>query len=157
MQKITPFLWFNNQAEEAASFYVSIFKNSTIHSITRYPKDSPGAEGKVMVVNFELDGQQFIALNGGPEFSFNEAISFQIECKDQAEVDHYWDKLSAGGEQVQCGWLKDKYGVSWQVVPVQLGKLMNDPDPAKVYRVNQAMLKMIKLDIEQLQRAHSGV
>ncbi len=157
MQQITPFLWFNDQAEEAARFYVSIFKNSKIHNTTRYPKDSPGAEGKVMVVNFELDGQQFIALNGGPAFKFNEAISFQIECKDQVEVDHYWEGLSSGGEQVQCGWLKDKFGLSWQVVPIQLGKLMNDPDPEKVYRVNQAMLKMVKLDIQELQRAYSGL
>jgi predicted 3-demethylubiquinone-9 3-methyltransferase (glyoxalase superfamily) len=156
MQKITPFLWFNDQAEEAARFYVSIFKNSKIHNISRYPKDSPGTEGKVMVVNFELDGQQFISLNGGPIYTFNEAISFQIECKDQVEVDHYWENLTSGGEPIQCGWLKDKFGVSWQVVPIQLGELMSDPDPDKVYRVNQAMLKMVKLDIAKLQAAFEG-
>jgi predicted 3-demethylubiquinone-9 3-methyltransferase (glyoxalase superfamily) len=157
MQKITPYLWFDDQAEEAVNFYVGIFNNAKINNVSRYPTDSPGTEGKVMLVNFELNGQQFAALNGGPVFSFNEAISFQIDCKDQAEVDHYWNGLSSGGETVQCGWLKDKYGVSWQVVPIQLGELLSDPDPEKVNRVYQAMLKMIKLDIKGLQQAYSGL
>jgi len=156
MPTITPFLWFENQAEEAAQFYLNIFPNSRINNIAYYPKDSPGPEGKVMVVNFELDGLPFTALNGGAIFQINEAISFVIDCQDQAEVDHYWEKLSAGGEQSQCGWLKDKFGVTWQVVPRQLGELMSHPDPEKVYRVNQAMLKMVKLDIAALNAAFDG-
>ena len=156
LPKITPFLWFENQAEEAAQFYLRIFPNSRINNIVYYPKDSPGPEGEVMVVNFELDGLPFTALNGGSVFQINEAISFVIDCQDQAEVDHYWEKLSAGGEQSQCGWLKDKFGVTWQVVPRQLGELMSDSNPDKVYQVNQAMLKMTKLDIAKLQAASDG-
>lgn len=156
MPKITPFLWFENQAEEAAQFYLKIFPNSRINNIAYYPKDSPGPEGKVMVINFELDGLPFTALNGGSVFQINEAISFVIDCKDQAEVDHYWEKLSDGGEKSQCGWLKDKFGVTWQVVPKQLDELMSHPDPEKVYRVNQAMLKMTKMDIAALKAAFDG-
>lgn len=156
MPKITPFFWFEEQAEDAANYYINVFPNSRINSIAYYPKDSPGPEGKVMVINFELDGQNFTALNGGSVFQINEAISFVIDCQDQAEVDHYWEKLSDGGEQSQCGWLKDKYGVTWQVVPRQLGGLMSDSNPDKVYRVNQAMLKMTKLDIAKLQAASDG-
>lgn len=155
MQKITPFLWFNDQAEEAANFYTSIFKNSKIGTINRYGEDVPGPKGKVMTVTFELDGQEMIALNGGPDFSFTEAISFFVKCEDQAEVDRYWEKLSEGGQVQQCGWLKDKYGVSWQIVPTILEKLMNDPDPQKANRVTQAMLQMIKIDIEGLKRAYA--
>jgi predicted 3-demethylubiquinone-9 3-methyltransferase (glyoxalase superfamily) len=155
MQKITPFLWFNDQAEEAANFYTSVFKNSKIGTINRYGEDVPGPKGKVMTVAFELDGQELIALNGGPDFSFTEAISFFVKCEDQAEVDRYWEKLSEGGQVQQCGWLKDKYGVSWQIVPTILEKLMNDPDPQKANRVTQAMLQMIKIDIEGLKRAYA--
>lgn len=155
MQRITPFLWFNDQAEEAANFYTSIFKNSKIGTINRYGEDVPGPKGKVMTVTFELDGQEMIALNGGPDFSFTEAISFFVKCEDQAEVDRYWEKLSEGGQVQQCGWLKDKYGVSWQIVPTILEKLMNDPDPQKANRVTQAMLQMIKIDIEGLKRAYA--
>lgn len=156
MQKITPFLWFENQAEEAAQFYTSIFKNSKITGIARYPEGSPGLAGTVMTVTFVLDGQEFTALNGGPEFNFTEAISFYVHCQDQAEVDYYWEKLTAGGEEVQCGWLKDKYGVSWQIVPTILGELLGDPDPEKAKRVTQVMLQMKKLDIAALQRARQG-
>jgi predicted 3-demethylubiquinone-9 3-methyltransferase (glyoxalase superfamily) len=157
MQKITPFLWFENQAEEAAKFYTSIFKNSKTGKIARYDeageKVSGRPAGSVMTVEFELDGQDFIALNGGADFKFNEAISFVVSCDTQAEVDHFWQKLSAGGKEVQCGWLKDKYGVSWQVVPTILGDLMSNPDPEKSKRVMRAMLKMVKLDIKQLKEA----
>jgi predicted 3-demethylubiquinone-9 3-methyltransferase (glyoxalase superfamily) len=159
MQRITPFLWFDTQAEEAANFYVSIFKNSKIGRITRYGKagqEIHGREpGSVMTIEFELDGQKFTALNGGPVFRFTEAISFQIDCETQAEVDHYWDKLTAGGDEraQQCGWLKDKFGVSWQVVPRALIELLSDPDRQRVERVTQAMLQMKKLDIEALRRA----
>ena len=148
MKKISPFLWFENQAEEAMNFYLSIFKNSKILSV------SPGPNGKAFTVTFELDGQEFIALNGGPNFKFTEAISFFVKCETQAEVDELWEKLSAGGEEGQCGWLKDKYGLSWQIVPSTLGELMSDPDPAKSQRVMQAMLKMKKIDIAGLQQAY---
>lgn len=154
MQKITPFLWFDTQAEEAAKFYTSIFPNSKINETSRYKENTPGQAGSVMTVSFSLDGQEFTALNGGPVFKFTEAVSFYIHCRDQAEVDHYWEKLSAGGEKSQCGWLKDKFGVSWQVVPDILVKLMSDPDPVKAGRVTQAMLKMTKLDIAELQKAY---
>jgi predicted 3-demethylubiquinone-9 3-methyltransferase (glyoxalase superfamily) len=154
MQKITPFLWFDNQAEEAAKFYASIFKNSKILNIARYGEAGPGPAGTVMTASFQIEGQDFIALNGGPQFKFTEAVSFVVNCKTQEEVDYFWEKLSAGGEVQMCGWLKDKYGLSWQIVPTVLGELMSDPDPAKSQRVMQAMLQMQKLDIEKLQQAY---
>lgn len=155
MQKITPCLWFDNQAEEAAQFYTSIFKNSKIKTISRYTAEGPGPEGSAMVVVFELDGQEFQALNGGPEFKFSEAISFTVDCKTQEEVDYFWEKLSAGGEEGPCGWLKDKYGLSWQIVPSILGEMMTDSDPEKARRVAQAIFKMSKLDIPTLQQAYN--
>jgi predicted 3-demethylubiquinone-9 3-methyltransferase (glyoxalase superfamily) len=156
MQKITPFLWFDNQAEEAMRFYVSIFKNSKPGRILRYGDAGPGPKGSVMIAAFELDGQHFTALNGGPQFKFTEAVSFVVNCETQAEVDDYWDKLSAGGATQQCGWLKDKFGLSWQIVPTALIELINDPDPEKSKRVTEAMLRMIKIDIATLRRAHAG-
>ncbi len=157
MPDITPFLWYNTEAEEAANHYVSIFPNSKILNISRYPEGSPAPAGSVMVVAFELDGKKFLALNGGPHFTLDEAVSFVIDCKDQKEVDHYWSKLTAdGGEESMCGWLKDKFGLSWQVTPRALGKLMSDPDPAKAKRVMEAMLKMKKIDIAGLEAAHRG-
>jgi predicted 3-demethylubiquinone-9 3-methyltransferase (glyoxalase superfamily) len=155
MQKIIPFLWFDDQAEEAVRLYTSLVKNSKINSISRYQKDTPGPEGKVMTVSFQLDGQEFTALNGGPIFKFTEAISFLINCDSQAEVDELWEKLSAGGEKGQCGWLKDKFGLSWQIVPTALGELLSGPDPEASQRVIQAMLKMKKLDIGLLKQAYS--
>jgi predicted 3-demethylubiquinone-9 3-methyltransferase (glyoxalase superfamily) len=154
MQKITPFLWFNNNAEEAMNFYVSIFKNAKVKSVSRYGDAGPGPKGAVMSGTFQLEGQEFMALNGGPVFTFSPAISFFVDCKTQNEVDDMWEKLSAGGEKGQCGWLKDKYGVSWQIVPSVLGKLLNDPDPVKSQRVMQAMLKMNKIVIKELQNAY---
>ena len=154
MQKITPFLWFNDQAEEAMNFYVSIFKNSKTGRVTRYPKDSPGPEGKVMSVTFQLEGQEFMGLNGGPMFKFTEAISLFVDCETQEEVDELWARLSAGGEPGRCGWLKDKYGLSWQIIPRALMKLMQDPDPKKSQRVMQAMLKMSKIEVKALQEAY---
>ena len=156
MQKITPFLWFDSQAEQAAKFYTSIFKNSKITNVARYPKGSPGRAGSVMTVAFQLNGQKFVALNGGPIFKFNEAVSFVVNCKTQAEVDHFWKKLSARGKEVQCGWLKDKFGVSWQIVPEALGELVSTKDAAKSERVMQAMLQMVKLDIAALKQAYKG-
>jgi predicted 3-demethylubiquinone-9 3-methyltransferase (glyoxalase superfamily) len=156
MSKITPFLWFDDQAEEAVNLYTSIFKNSKIKEVSRYGEAGPGPAGSVMVVNFELDGQEFTALNGGPVFKFNEAVSFVVNCETQEEVDDLWEKLTDGGEEVQCGWLKDKFGLSWQIVPTKLGELMGDPDPVKAQRVTQAMLQMKKLDIAGLQRAYEG-
>ncbi|MDC8756414.1 VOC family protein [Janthinobacterium fluminis] len=162
VQKITPCLWFDSQAEEAANFYTGIFPHSKITSVSRYSEAGQEVHGKpagsVMVVAFELDGQGFTALNGGPVFKFNEAVSFQINCASQEEVDHYWTRLSEGGDAnaQQCGWLKDKYGASWQVVPRVLGELLNDADPQKAQRTMAAMLKMKKLDIEELRRAHAG-
>jgi len=156
MQKITPFLWFDNQAEEAMNFYVSIFKNSKTLSCTRYGDAGPGPKGTVLVASFELDGQEFMALNGGPRFKFTEAVSFVVNCETQAEIDEMWAKLSAGGEESQCGWLKDKFGLSWQVVPPILSKLMQDKDPQKSNRVMQALLQMKKIDIATLQRAYDG-
>jgi len=153
-QKITPFLWFDTQAEEAARLYLSIFKNSKIVSIARYGDGGPGPKGSVMTVVFELDGQEFTALNGGPQFKFTEAISFSVDCKTQKEVDEFWEKLSEGGEQGPCGWLKDKYGLSWQINPTVLGEMLNDPDPEKSRRVMEAMLKMKKIDIAGLKRAY---
>ena len=153
MQKISPFLWFDSNAEEAANFYVSIFKDSKILKIARYGEAGPGPAGAVMVVNFQIEGQDFIALNGGPLFKFSEAISFVINCQTQEEVDHYWNKLTAGGQESQCGWLKDKYGLSWQVTPTILGELLADKDQKKAQRVMQAMLQMKKIDIAALKRA----
>jgi len=153
IQKITPFLWFDNQAEEAMNFYVSIFKDSKVLSISRYGEGAPVPAGTVMTASFQIEGQQFTALNGGPLFSFTPAISFVIDCKTQEEVDHYWEKLTEGGEEVQCGWLKDKFGVSWQVVPEALGRLLNNPDPNKAQQVMQAMFAMKKIDISQLEEA----
>jgi len=155
MQKITPFLWFDNNAEEAMKFYTSVFKNSKIGKVTLYPEGSPGPAGTVMVGSFQIEGQEFIALNGGPVFKFTEAISFVVNCETQEEVDEYWKKLIAGGgKEVECGWLKDKFGLSWQIVPTILAKLMADKDPVKSKRVMQAMLKMKKIDIEGLKRAY---
>jgi predicted 3-demethylubiquinone-9 3-methyltransferase (glyoxalase superfamily) len=160
MQKITPFLWFNDNAEEAVKFYTSIFKNSKIGKIARYGEEGEKIAGRpkgsVMTVEFQLEGQQFIALNGGPIFKFTEAISFVVNCETQEEVDYYWEKLSAGGKEVQCGWLKDKHGLSWQIVPTVLGELLSDKDAAKSQRVMQAMLKMVKLDIKKLKQAAKG-
>jgi predicted 3-demethylubiquinone-9 3-methyltransferase (glyoxalase superfamily) len=157
MATITPFLWFDTQAEEAATFYVSIFKNSRILGVTRYGDAGPGPKGSAMTVEFELDGQRFIGLNGGPHFKFTEAISFSVECETQAEVDDYWRKLTAGGGQEgQCGWLKDKFGLSWQVNPKTLGQLLADPDPVKAKRVMEAMLTMKKIDIAALKKAYES-
>ena len=154
MQKITPFLWFDSKAEEAMNFYTSIFKNSKKGRITRYGEAGPGPKGTVMSAIFQLDGQEFFALNGGPHFTFSPAISFFVTCETQQEVDEYWEKLSAGGEQQRCGWLKDKFGVTWQIVPSVLDKLLQDKDPAKSARVMQVMMKMDKLDIKRLQQAY---
>ena len=154
MRRITPFLWFDTQAEEAARFYVSIFANSRILSTTRYGEAGPGPRGSVMTVRFELDGQELIALNGGPHFKFNEAISLSVDCKTQEEVDEFWEKLSRGGQEGPCGWLKDRYGLSWQINPSILGELLADPDPAKSKRVMEAMLKMKKIDIAGLRKAY---
>lgn len=160
MQKITPFLWFDNQAEEAANFYTSVFKNSKIGNTTRYDADTAKAsgrpEGSLMTIEFQLEGQDFIALNGGPQFKFTEAISFSVDCKTQEEVDEYWAKLSAGGEEGPCGWLKDKYGLSWQIVPAVLNEMLQDEDAEKAKRVTRAMLQMKKLDIEALKQAYEG-
>lgn len=156
MQKITPFLWFDQQAEEAARFYTSIFKNSRIGTVLRYGAEGPGPQGSVMIVDFEIEGQPFTALNGGPMFQFTSAISFVVHCENQAEVDELWEKLTEGGEEEQCGWLKDRFGVSWQIVPTVLYEMLNDPDEGKVTRVKQAILKMIKLDIGELERAYAG-
>jgi predicted 3-demethylubiquinone-9 3-methyltransferase (glyoxalase superfamily) len=157
MPKITPCLWFDTQGEEAARFYTSIFPNSEILDVVRYGDAGPGAAGTVMTVSFVLDGQEFVALNGGPEFSFNEAVSFQVGCDSQDEVDHFWDRLSEGGEEGPCAWLKDRYGVSWQIVPTRLPELLRDPDPAKSQRVMTAMLGMKKIDIDTLETAANGV
>ncbi len=159
-QRITPFLWFDTQAEEAAEFYVSIFKNSRIESVARYDAEGARAagrpEGSVMTVGFELDGQKFVALNGGPAFTFTEAISFVVSCESQAEVDHFWERLSAGGQEIQCGWLKDRFGVAWQIVPTVLVEMLQDKDPEKSRRVMAAMLKMTKISIAGLQTAYAG-
>jgi predicted 3-demethylubiquinone-9 3-methyltransferase (glyoxalase superfamily) len=153
MQKITPCLWFDTEGEDAARFYTSVFPNSKIVEVTRYGSAGPRPEGMVMTVSFELDGQEFLALNGGPEFTFDEAISFQVNCATQEEVDAFWDTLSDGGEEGPCGWLKDKFGVSWQVVPTVLPELLSDPDRQKSQRVMQTMLSMKKIEIEPLERA----
>jgi len=157
MRKITPFLWFDTQAEEAANFYVSVFKNSKVKTVSRYGDAGPGPKGSAMTVSFELDGQDFVALNGGPRYSFTPATSFVVNCESQEDVDYYWDKLSAGGRLDRCGWLTDRFGLSWQVVPTALGKLMADKDPAKSQRVMAALLQMEKLDIPTLEAAASSV
>jgi predicted 3-demethylubiquinone-9 3-methyltransferase (glyoxalase superfamily) len=154
MQKITPFLWFDGKAEEAMHFYTSIFKNSKIGNVSRYGDADPGPKGSVMSATFQLDGQEFYALNGGPHFTFTPAISFFVNCKTQEEVDELWNKLSEGGEKGRCGWLKDKFGLSWQIIPSALGELLHDKDPRKSGRVMQAMMKMDKIDIEGLQQAY---
>ena len=156
MQKITPFLWFDDKAEEAVDFYTSVFKNSKTISISRYGDAGPGPKGSVMVAKFQIEGQEFMALNGGPTFTFSPAISFVVNCKTQDEVDELWDKLSEGGAKSQCGWLTDKFGLSWQIVPTVLGELMQDKDPVKTNRVMKAMLQMTKLDIEGLRKAYEG-
>jgi len=155
MQKITPFLWFDGKAEEAMNFYVSMFKNSKIVSVTRYGEAGPGPKGTAMSATFQLDGQEFFALNGGPIFTFSPAISFFVKCETQPEIDEMWEKLSAGGEKQRCGWLKDKFGVSWQIVPTILGELLQDKDAEKSKRAMNAMLQMTKLDIEGLKRARN--
>jgi predicted 3-demethylubiquinone-9 3-methyltransferase (glyoxalase superfamily) len=158
MQKITPFLWFNDNAEEAVNFYVSTFKNSRVGNLTRYDDESAKAsgrpEGSVMTIEFQLEGQHFIALNGGPQFKFTEAISFSVDCKTQEEVDAFWNKLSEGGKEGPCGWLKDKYGLSWQIVPTVLTEMLKDPDTEKAKRVAHAMLQMKKIDIAALHKAY---
>jgi predicted 3-demethylubiquinone-9 3-methyltransferase (glyoxalase superfamily) len=156
VQKITPFLWFNGQAEEAMSFYVSIFKNSKIEGVSRYGAGGPGPKGSVMTAIVQLEGLEFVALSGGPMYSFTPAISFHVKCETQQEVDELWEKLSAGGEKSRCGWLKDKFGVSWQIIPTALGKMLSDPDAGKANRVMQAMLQMTKIDIAKLKAAYEG-
>jgi len=156
MRTITPFLWFNNQAEEAARFYTSVFKNSKILSVSRYSKAGPGPEGSVMTVEFELDGERFVALNGGPQYTFSPAVAFGVNCETQQDVDHYWERHTEGGREIQCGWLADKYGLSWQIVPTIVPELIRDKDPVKRKRVMEAIFKMVKLDVEGLKRAAQG-
>lgn len=156
MQKITPFLWFDNSAEEAMDLYVSVFENSKKGTITRYGKGGPGPEGTVMSVTFQLEGQEFFALNGGPVYKFTPAISMFVDCRTQEEVDHFWEKLSEGGRKDRCGWLTDKFGLSWQIVPTVLNQMLRDPDPVKAQRVMEAMLKMDKLIIKDLEEAYDG-
>lgn len=155
-QKITTYLWFDGDAEEAADLYTSIFKNSKILNVARYGDAGPGPKGTAMTVNFQLEGQEFIALNGGPQYKFTEAISLLVDCDTQKEVDELWSKLTAGGEESMCGWLKDKFGLSWQIIPSALFRLMSDPDPEKSKRVMEAMLQMKKIDVGVLERAHAG-
>jgi predicted 3-demethylubiquinone-9 3-methyltransferase (glyoxalase superfamily) len=156
-QKITPNLWFDTRAEEAASFYVSVFKNSRIVDLTRYTDAGPREAGMVMTIEFELDGQRFVGINGGPQFTFDEAVSFAITCEDQDEIDYYWEKLTDAGEQGPCGWAKDRFGLSWQVVPTGMEEMLNDPDPARAQRAMQAMLGMRKIDIAGIRGAADGV
>ena len=156
MPSTTPCLWFDDQAEQAAQQYTSLFPNSTIDKVVRYGPNQPGPEGQVMTVEFRLDGQKYVGLNGGPIFQFSEAISFQIECADQDEVDHYWTGLTDGGEESQCGWLKDRFGLSWQVNPRRLGELLGDPDPGRARRAMEAMMTMKKIDIAALEKAAAG-
>jgi predicted 3-demethylubiquinone-9 3-methyltransferase (glyoxalase superfamily) len=157
MQKITPFLWFDGKAEEAANFYTSIFENSKVGAVRRYGDAGPGPKGSAMTVSFQLEGQEFVGLNGGPVFKFNEAISFFVNCETQEEVDYFWSKLlEGGGQESQCGWLKDRYGVSWQIIPAALMKLLGDPDAAKTQRVMKAMLQMRKIDVATLEAAAKG-
>jgi predicted 3-demethylubiquinone-9 3-methyltransferase (glyoxalase superfamily) len=153
MPKLTPFLWFDTQAEDAANHYTSIFPNSRITDVARYGDGGPGTQGSVMTVAFELDGQKFVALNGGPQYTFTEAVSFVVDCDGQDEVDYYWNALGEGGEHGPCGWLKDKFGLSWQVVPRRLPELLTDPDPEKAQRVMQAMLQMGKIEVAELEQA----
>jgi predicted 3-demethylubiquinone-9 3-methyltransferase (glyoxalase superfamily) len=155
MQKIVPFLWFDTQAEEAANYYVSLFKDSRILNVARYGDAGPRPPGMVMTVSFQLEGQEFTALNGGPEFKFNEAVSFMVNCESQDEVDELWDRLSAGGEKGPCGWLKDRFGVSWQIVPTVLGEMLQDEDPERANRVMKAMLQMGKIEISGLEKAYA--
>jgi predicted 3-demethylubiquinone-9 3-methyltransferase (glyoxalase superfamily) len=156
MPDLTPYLWFDTEGEEAAEFYTSVFPNSRILEITRYGSAGPRPEGSIMTVSFELDGKRFVALNGGPDFTFNEAVSFLVDCETQEEVDSYWNTLSEGGEQGPCGWLKDRFGLSWQIVPTALPRLLGDPDREKAQRVMAAMLKMGKIDVAELERAAAG-
>lgn len=158
MQKITPFLWFNDNAEEAMNFYTSIFKNAKVKNASHYPEGFPGVMGgKLMTATFELEGQEFMVLNGGPMYQFTEAISFFVKCRDQEEVDHFWNALLAdGGQESRCGWLKDKYGLSWQIIPDALGRLMGDSDRAKAGRVMNAMMQMVKIDVAKLEEAYAG-
>jgi predicted 3-demethylubiquinone-9 3-methyltransferase (glyoxalase superfamily) len=156
MQKIMPFLWFDDKAEEAVKFYTSVFKNSKVGTIARYGDAGPGPKGSVMTATFELEGLNFIALNAGPSYKFTPAISFVVNCESQEEVDYYWEKLAEGGKEVQCGWLEDKFGLSWQITPIILGQLLRDKDPVKSQRVMKAMMKMVKLDIKTLERAYKG-
>jgi predicted 3-demethylubiquinone-9 3-methyltransferase (glyoxalase superfamily) len=155
--RIVPNLWFDTEAEQAAAFYTSVFPNSRTGGVTRYPEGAAGPTGSVMTVEFSLDGQPFVGINGGPRFPFTEALSFQITCEDQAEVDRYWDLLSEGGQEVQCGWLKDRFGLSWQVVPTGMDEVFSDPDPARAQRAMQAMLGMVKIDVAALRAAADGV
>ena len=155
-QRITPFLWFDNQAEEAMNFYVSIFKNSKAGTVTRYGETGPGAKGSVMTARFTLDGQEFVALNGGPQFPFTEAVSFMVNCESQEDVDYYWEKLSAGGKEVQCGWLKDKFGLSWQIVPAEFFELVSKGTQEQADRVMAAMMEMVKMDLPKLKQAYAG-
>ena len=156
-QRIVPNLWFDTEAEEAAEFYLSVFKTGRIVSVSRYTEAGPRPAGTVMTVEFELDGQRFVGINGGPQFTFDEAVSFQITCEDQAEVDRYWEALTEGGEESQCGWLKDRYGLSWQVVPSGMEEVFSDPDPERAQRAMKAMLGMRKIDVAELRRAADGV
>ena len=156
MPPIIPNLWFDDDAEDAAAFYTSVFDDSRVVNVTRYTEAGPGPAGSVVTVEFELDGQRFVGINGGPRFTFDEAVSFQITCRTQAEIDYYWDRLTDGGQESQCGWLKDRYGLSWQVVPADLGDLLDDADPERARRATQALLGMTKLDIAALQRAADG-
>ena len=157
MPRITPFLWFDTEAEEAAEFYCSIFPNSKITNVTHYGEAGPREAGLVLTVDFVLDGREFTAINGGPEFPFTEAVSFEIRCKDQAEVDHYWEKLGAGGQEIQCGWLKDRYGLAWQVVPEGMLEILNGGDEARANRAMAAMMQMVKIDIAAIEAAADGV
>jgi predicted 3-demethylubiquinone-9 3-methyltransferase (glyoxalase superfamily) len=156
-QKIVPNLWFDTEAEEAAGFYVSVFKDARIIGMTRYGEAGPRPAGTVMTVEFELAGQRFVGINGGPQFTFDEAVSFQITCEDQEEVDYYWERLTEGGQEIQCGWLKDRFGLSWQVVPTGMDEALNDPDPERARRAMEAMLGMVKLDIAAIRSAADGV
>ena len=156
MPRITPNLWFDTEAEQAADFYCSVFPDSRVVQVAHYPEGAPGPAGTVMTVAFELDGQPFVGINGGPQFPFTEAVSLQVDCADQAEVDHYWERLGQGGQEGPCGWLKDRYGLSWQVVPTGMDELFADPDPSRAQRAMQAMLGMGKLDVEALRRAADG-
>ncbi|MEY2505728.1 MAG: hypothetical protein QOH01_57 [Verrucomicrobiota bacterium] len=155
-QRITPFLWFDSQAEEAANFYVSIFRNSKMGTVTRYGDTGPGPKGSVMTVGFTLDGEEFTALNGGPQFPFTEAVSFMVNCESQEEVDYFWEKLSAGGKEVQCGWLQDKFGLSWQIVPAEFFELISNGSQEQSDRVMAAMMQMVKMDLAKLKKAYSG-